>query len=379
MVIVFFSNVLNHHQVTICDELHRLNNGNFYFVETGALCASRKSMGFRQFERTYLIRIKDGKEHENRAIELAINADVAIMGAESFPYLKLRINSGDKLTFSYSERWLKQGLKNILSRNLLKLVALYVSKGHRRKWFMLAANGFLANDLHKIGIFKNRIYKWGYFPDYSNSTSALRSNNPVKILWVGRLIDWKHPELMIDLAKDLFISGHDFELTMIGDGAMKNNLISMIAAVPGLSQKIKLKGNKPNSEVIAEMGKSDIYCFTSNRREGWGAVLGEAMATGCCPLASSEAGATPFLVKEGINGLVFNASNSKDFIEKVIYLIDNPEERQKMGNLARKTMLTEWNAETAAREFLSLVKIKLNDATKSSPESTLPASPAHTG
>ena len=279
MTIVFFSNVLNNHQVALCDELYRLHNGNFYFVETGQLNEARKVMGFKQFERPYLIQTILSEEYKRKAELLAITADVAIMGAESYPYLRLRINNSNGVTFSYSERWLKQGWKNIISPNILRQICLYLGKGRKRKWYMLAASGYLANDLNNIGIFKNRVFKWGYFPKYFEQKNEPRdAGKRVRILWTARFIDWKRPDMMISLARLLLKHNYDFEMTMIGDGIMANEIRTEVTKDCELSKRVNLKGNIPNEEVLSEMLRSDIYCFTSTRREGWGAVLGEAMA-----------------------------------------------------------------------------------------------------
>lgn len=378
MTIVFFSNVLNHHQIDLCDELFRQNNGDFIFIETGALNAERKAMGFNQYHRPYVIRLRDSATNKTEALRLAKTADIAIMGAESYPYLKARIDCGFGVTFSYSERWLKQGIKNILSPTLLRIIGLYLTKGYRRKWYMLAASGYLANDLRRIGIFKKRIYKWGYFPKYNSKFESPKNlNHPVKILWVARFIDWKRPDIMIKLAEMLQANNYDFEMTLIGDGEMADSIKSLISSKPEISNKIKLKGNLPNEDVLIEMALSDIYCFTSTRREGWGAVLGEAMANGCCAVASSEAGATPFLINDGENGLIFKTDKAVDLYRKMTYLIDNPLNRRNMAENARETMLNKWNAATAAQELISLAKIKLADGNNSSEKSCLPASPAY--
>ena len=59
------------------------------------------------------------------------------------------------------------------------------------------------------------------------------------------------------------------------------------------------------------MKKHHIYCLTSDKNEGWGAVLNEAMSSGCCPVSSIEAGATPYLVKDGVNGFSFDLKKKK--------------------------------------------------------------------
>lgn len=378
MTIVFFSNVLNNHQVALCDELYRLHNGNFYFVETSQLNAARKAMGFKQFERPYLIQTTLNEEYKRKAEQLAITADVAIMGAESYSYLKLRINNSNGVTFSCSERWLKKGIKNILSRTIIKQFILYLTKGYKRRWYMLGSSAYQANDMRQLKIFKNRVFKWGYFPKYSDSEILLQNNDrKVRILWVASLIPLKHPEMIINLAELLLKNNKDFEITMIGDGEMTQKIKMMRDKTPGLTNRVIMKGYIPNKDVMEEMSRSDIFCFTSNRLEGWGAVLGEAMASGCCPISSADTGATPFLIRHGKNGFIFKTGNLQDLYKKVVYLIENPIERRQMAKAARETMLKDWNAERAAKEFLSLAEMKLSDGEAMPMESSLPASPAH--
>ena len=47
------------------------------------------------------------------------------------------------------------------------------------------------------------------------------------------------------------------------------------------------------------MEKSHIHLFTSNHLEGWGAVVNEAMNSGCAVVANREAGAVPYLIEHG--------------------------------------------------------------------------------
>lgn len=378
MTIVFFSNVLNHHQVALCDELYRQNDGDFVFVETNELNADRRAMGFKHYERPYRLPIKSSEENLREAKRLAVEADVAIMGAESYPYLKLRLKKSDGVTFSYSERWLKQGIKNYLSPNILRQILLYASFGHRRKWYMLAASAYLANDLYKIGIFRNRVYKWGYFPEYRfYKPDGPRKEGKARILWVGRFLDWKRPDMMIDLAEDLSGKGFDYEMTMVGDGPMAEALKARVNADKGVSKSVKFTGNLPNDEVIKLMENSDIFCFTSNRREGWGAVLGEAMAARCIVVASYEAGATPFLLDDSYSGYKF--WNKYDFFQKMEELVISfraPSLAMYSGVAAQNAICGKWDASTAAARLMYLARIKCKNAEVSPEGSALPASPA---
>ena len=72
------------------------------------------------------------------------------------------------------------------------------------------------------------------------------------------------------------------------------------------------------------MRNHDIFIFTSDRQEGWGAVLNEAMDSGSTVVASDAIGSSPFLIKDGQNGFLFKSENHKSLYQKVAYLIDNP-------------------------------------------------------
>ncbi len=350
MKIVFFSNVLNHHQVALCDELYAHCGSDFKFVEISGLNESRKKMGFTAYQREYKI---DAINNKKIASDWAKSADIAIMGAESFEYLKLRIKRGTGITYSYSERWFKQGLKNLLSPVLFRQIWLYITTGRNKPWYMLCASGFLAKDLNKIGLFKNKCFKWGYFPVYSYSSSSKNIPDGVtRILWVGRFLNWKHPELMVTLARMLEAANIDFQITMIGDGPEYPKIKSIVDST--LQNKIMLLGNKANKDVIYEMKNSDILCFTSDKQEGWGVVLGEAMAVGCSPVASSDAGATPFLITDNGNGLIFKSGSAEDLYSKVRYLICNPTERCRIAESAQKTIHKHWTAVAAVNNFIKL-------------------------
>lgn len=359
MRLVFFSNTLNHHQIALCDQFYHHIGDNFSFVENSPLNEERKKMGFQSYERPYKI---NGRNNREVALKLVKECDVAIMGAESYEYLKMRIKKTNKLTFSFSERWLKKGIKNILSPPLLKQAWLYYKMGYKKPWYMLCASGFLQQDLYKFCLFKDRCFEWGYFPDYKFVTPPkMDREKTIKILWVGRFLDWKHPEMMVYLAQNLVQERINFRITMIGDGEEKKNIQELINQNQQLKSKLILKGNMPNEDVIKEMQQHNIFCFTSDRQEGWGAVLGEAMASGCCPVASSDAGATPFLVENNVNGLIFNTNNSQDLIANIRYLYTNPNKIYELANNASNTISAHWTAETAALNFITLAKALLKE------------------
>ena len=104
-----------------------------------------------------------------------------------------------------------------------------------------------------------------------------------------------------------------------------------------------------------QMRRHEIFLFTSDKNEGWGAVLNESMSNGCAVVASNMIGSVPFLIEDGINGLVFKSEDLDSLETKVLSLLDNAEYRRTIAMNSVKTMRTIWSPANAAKQFLELV------------------------
>lgn len=360
MKIVMASVVLNSHQVGVADRLFEITGGNFRFIETGRSFELDRKGGEDFSTRPYIVRAKDAEDN-GEIFKLVEDADVMIYGAAPVEYLRHRVRSG-KLTFLYSERWLKRGWVNIFSPRLLRQQLFYHLHCHGKPLYALCASAFAARDFHRMLSFRGKCFKWGYFPPtpeigFKEITCCPKEDNVTDILWAGRFISWKHPEMMIGLAKRLQREGISYRITMIGDGELRD-AIEHEAVRNCLN--IKFTGARSNGEVQAAMRQHEIFCFTSDRQEGWGAVLNEAMGNGCCPIASSEAGSTLFLVKDEHNGYTFKQTDTDDFHYKVISLINDRERLLTLRKNAFATIHELWNAQRAAQNLYQLSLDMLN-------------------
>lgn len=95
--------------------------------------------------------------------------------------------------------------------------------------------------------------------------------------------------------------------------------------------------------------------FTSDRNEGWGAVLNEAMNSGCAIVADELIGAVPFLIQDGVNGFIYKDKSLKSLTQKVEKLIQDKELRERFAKNAYQTLMTNWNAQTAAEHLMILI------------------------
>ena len=85
--------------------------------------------------------------------------------------------------------------------------------------YLLCANGYGANDFNLFNLYHNKIYKWGYFLetnkyDIEKLIDKKEQNEKIQIVWVARFIKWKHPEIVIKLAKDLKKLNYNFNIKM---------------------------------------------------------------------------------------------------------------------------------------------------------------------
>lgn len=363
MTITFYTNFINHHQVTIADELFSIIGGGYTFVAMEPIPESFVKNGYPDYsDKPYLLKAYKSDDNQKKAKELALSSDIVIQGAAPDEYIMPRIKMG-RITFRYSERWFKKNYKSLFSPRALYYYFTNHTIFRNKPLYMLCASAYTASDVAKIFAYPNKCYKWGYFPPahqmpIEELISAKRSSR-TKILWVARFIDWKHPEMPINLAKRLKDKGYSFEINMVGNGEMHNEISQMVKDMR-VEDCVHLLGQFPNSQIHQLMREHHIFCFTSDRNEGWGAVLNEAMSNGCCPVAADMIGATPFLIEHKKNGLIFESGNKDALFSNVEYLIKNPEVCEELSINAYHTIQKEWSPQIAANRLIGLCKALLD-------------------
>lgn len=357
MKIVFLSNFMNHHQLPLCMEFFKMSDVEFWFVATTPIPQKRLDFGYYDLNEKYdfIVCAYKGEEHYKKALKLANDADVVIIGSAPDDFIKERLKN-QKLTFRYSERVYKDGCK--LYELPARAVKYFFKHGRYKKLYMLCASAYTAPDYAKTLTFIGKTYKWGYFPEvkaYDDINALISQKKPNSLLWVGRMIDWKHPELAVEVARKLKEEGFDFSINILGAGELRENIEKLIDELD-LQNEVKLLGSMSPEKVREYMEQSEIFLFTSDRQEGWGAVLNEAMNSACAVVSNINIGATPFLVKDGINGCTYKTGDSRALFERVEFLLKNREKRQVIAKEAYKTMLNEWNPNIVAKRFISLAQ-----------------------
>lgn len=363
MKLVFLGSYLNHHQRPVCDALAGLCD--FAYIATTPFNPARRALGWApEQEPDYVCHYDRETERAQRLLE---QAQVVLTGSAPEKLVRPCILR-NQLVLRYAERALKNGPQ--WGKYLPRLVRWHYRNPRGRKIYMLCASAYTASDYRRFGLFRGKCFRWGYFPawkHYEAPQQLMAQKKPASLLWAGRYLDLKHPDDALWLAERLEEAGYDFTLTMIGTGPMEAQLHAMASA-----ERVRFLGAMKPEAVRGYMESAELFLFTSDRREGWGVVLSEAMNSGCCAVANVAAGASPFLIKDGHNGVLYE--NREQLLEKVRALLDSADTRRRLGLEAYETVKGEWNPETAARRLLALSEALLS-ADRKSPFRTGPCSP----
>jgi glycosyltransferase involved in cell wall biosynthesis len=358
-MIVFVTVFVSPHILPLCEELHELTGGGFAVIEKKRPTKEREKLGYGA--KGELPLVVNYRENKKLCIKMLLKADVVIYAGVPCMTINRRIMK-NKLTFFASERLLRRGILKFFHYKLWKQIfSNLLSRG--RNTHLLCLGLFAGRDFASLGFDKSKMWKFGYFPklhEYEADELIAAKQSPViRILWVGRLICLKKPLELLKAAALLSqaVARTAFHVDMAGCG--KKHLekrIKRFVKRNGLKNIVTLHGLKNNDGVIEMMKKADIFVSTSSKREGWGAVVNEAMNNACTVIASDNTGCASYLIEYGENGLVYKSGNYHELYFILERLIKNKEEMKRLGKNAYCTIRDTWNAKIAAKRLMQLIE-----------------------
>ena len=98
----------------------------------------------------------------------------------------------------------------------------------------------------------------------------------LSIIYLGRLVDWKRVDLLIDACGKL-IGKVNFQVHIVGDGPLRGTLERQVQQM-SLADHVQFHGRLPQAAAAELLRSSDIMVLPSMRECG-GAVVLEAMAS----------------------------------------------------------------------------------------------------
>ena len=354
MKVTFVSNYINHHQIPLSNVLYERLKEDYTFIQTEPMEEERIKLGWNCANIPEYVKLS--YEEEEACKQLILDSDVVIWGGlEDETMLQPRLKAG-KPVIRYSERLYKEGQWKAISPRGLRKKYYDHTRYRKDMVYLLCAGAYVASDFRIVHAYPDKMLKWGYFPeckDYDLEQLMRKKQEASKLLWAARFIDWKHPELVVELAKELAKERNDFQITMIGTGELTEQIQAQIRD-KNLEDYIILAGTKTPAQVREAMEEARIFLMTSDRMEGWGAVMNEAMNSGCVVIADRMEGATPYLIEHGVNGFEYRNATAKALAELVKPLLEDGKKCEQLGHKAYETIHELWNAKVAGERLLKL-------------------------
>lgn len=175
------------------------------------------------------------------------------------------------------------------------------------------------------------------------------------ILFVGNLISLKRLDLLLEAFKEVSYSEPDTTLIVVGDG-IERQRYEHIAQELALADKVFFVGPGSDKQMLAAYYANATTVVVPSDQESFSLVTGEAMASGSVVIVSD----LPVLkerIHDGVDGFLFKTGNVDDLervLVRVLHLTN--EERKKIGERARESMVKNFNWEKHVDELEGVYK-----------------------
>jgi glycosyltransferase involved in cell wall biosynthesis len=203
-------------------------------------------------------------------------------------------------------------------------------------------------DINAIStIFDINADKITYINNGVNLESYYKVSDEIKrVVFIGRLVKWKGVPFFRKIIESL---PSDVELLIVGSGSLENEVIDLCVN----NKNIKFLGQIPFARIPDVLAISDILILPA-LTEASPFVIMEAMAAGV-PCISFSVGNIPNLIENG-TGYLIQPYDINDFCSKLVFLLENDQLREAMGNSAKEFAQKNFSHKVASEKAINLLK-----------------------
>lgn len=218
---------------------------------------------------------------------------------------------------------------------------------------------YIANLCPKIDRNDIEVVYCGIETDRFQHTSKNNRNIPLRILSVGRLIEKKGHEYLVDACALLADRGHEFQCQIVGAGPLKQALQDRIDQ-RGLGNYVTLSGSRNQSQIVDLCQASDIFslaCITAKNgdQDGLPVSLMEAMACEL-PVVTTPIAGIPDLVMDRETGLLVNERDPVSMADALEELIADEMLSKQLGKNARQRVIDNFEIRNNVRKLAMIFR-----------------------
>jgi glycosyltransferase involved in cell wall biosynthesis len=175
----------------------------------------------------------------------------------------------------------------------------------------------------------------------------------ITILSVGRLYARKGLFTLIESMPPIVKRFKNVKFIVSGKGQSneRKKLIDHAVRI-GVRDKLVFTGYFPDKKLPKLYQAADVFAFSTFYEHHPFAVL-EAMSTGL-PVVTTKVGGIPETIETGINGLLCQPLNAREFSDGIIYFLEHSSEASEMAYQARRTMLDRFDWRLVVQKALKV-------------------------
>lgn len=204
----------------------------------------------------------------------------------------------------------------------------------------------------------HRVYNGMALDNFPETGAPAYSGEPVKILSVGRLVEFKGFTHLLTACAELKNRGQVFNCEIIGDGPLRDSLQAQIVEQE-LGSHVTLSGALPQQTVLEKLRSCDIFALASTIDQAGASdvfptVILEAMASSR-PVISTEIAGIPEAVAHGTTGLLVPAGDSTALANAIQTLAWDQWLRFSFGAAGRARVEEHFKVETTIEPLIELL------------------------
>jgi glycosyltransferase involved in cell wall biosynthesis len=224
------------------------------------------------------------------------------------------------------------------NKYLLDKILSYADVAISPSEYYIDESRFLGKYRDKIVVIPNGINIDEFDISYSKEECREKLGLPIDnkiILFLGGLNPHKGPDVLLKAMPKILKSIPDAKLVFVGSGGMREELERLCKRL-GVEKYVSFAGFVEECMKPFYYEAADVFCLPSvMKSEVFPIVLLEASASGL-PMVVSDLDTLKCIIEDGYNGIVTKRGDENDLAEKIIYLLENEDIREKMGKNARK-------------------------------------------